>query len=73
MVFLPETLQPLTPPHHHHYHCHRHRRLPAAALLESGDAEACIKMCERAIEVGNEFRADFKLKAKRAAFESLKQ
>jgi len=36
----------------------------AAAKFEAGDYEGCIKECERAIEEGREFHADFKLIAK---------
>jgi len=36
----------------------------AAAKFEAGDYEGCIKECERAIEEGREFHADFKLVAK---------
>lgn len=38
----------------------------AAARLEAGDYEGCIKECEKAIEEGREMRADFKLIAKYA-------
>jgi hypothetical protein len=35
-----------------------------AVLFEMGDYEGCIKVCEEAVEVGRENRADYKLIAK---------
>jgi len=39
----------------------------AAVHLEKKDYEACVKVCEKAVEVGRENRADFKLIAKALA------
>ena len=36
----------------------------AAVYFEKKDYAACIKTCEKAIEIGKEHRADFKLMAK---------